>query len=298
MKYIFFIAIVLISSFIILVDSLYLSKIGEALTMADKNSAISESYNTVFHESAEDIQQQLNVYIPQLQDVNVLDDNGNSVKVSIPKYLGAYTYYTPGSYKYSATSFVPSYEDSIYLSRSIGVVPKLDRKYYNPSSDYRLNSIETPFSESDVLVTNPDWLSQVPVNNQLETEKSDNVNFAKTDNKLPELTNSYNMEKTDEVKAYENKANDLLNIQKKILSYATLAPALNDNRVTCGPDVTCTPLANRDKQKKIYSSTPSATAKITPSPLPMIRQKSKKDIYKLPTNAPMSVKDLLNISDQ
>jgi hypothetical protein len=217
----------------------------------DKSNASYNSYDTIFHESAEDIQQQLNVYIPQLQDVNVSDNSGNSVKVSIPKYLGAYTYYTPGSYKYSANSFVPSYEDSVYLSRSIGVVPKLDSEFYNPSSDYRLNSIESPFTESsDLISTSSDWLSKTPVNNQLETEKSDNVNTRVTDNKLPELTNTYNMEKTDEVKAYENRANDLLNIQKKILSYATLAPALNDNRVTCGPDVTCTPVTTSKKQKK------------------------------------------------
>jgi hypothetical protein len=190
----------------------------------DQATAYIDSYNTVYHDSPEDIQEQLNVYIPPVQNVPVTDNNGNSIKVSIPKYLGAYTYYTPGSYKYSASSFVPSYEDSVYLSRSIGVVPKLDREFYLPSSDYRLNSIESPFTESNVLITSSDWLSKTPVNNQLETEKSDNVNTRVTYNKLPELTNTYNMEKTDEVKAYESKANDLLNIQKKILSYATLAP--------------------------------------------------------------------------
>jgi hypothetical protein len=217
----------------------------------DQAAAYIDSYNTVYHDSPEDIQEQLNVYIPPLQNVPVTDNNGNSIKVSIPKYLGAYTYYTPGSYKYSASSFVPSYEDSVYLSRSIGVVPKLDREYYNPSSDFRLNSIESPFTESsDLISTSSDWLSKTPVNNQLETEKSDNVNTRVTDNKLPELTNTYNMEKTDEVKAYENRANDLLNIQKKILSYATLAPALNNNRVTCGPDVTCTPVTTSKKTKK------------------------------------------------
>ena len=287
MKYIFFITIITVCCFIILVDSLYLSKMGEALTMADKNSAISESYDKTFHESAEDIQQQLNVYIPPLKDVSVLDDSGNSVKVSIPKYLGTYTYYTPGTYKYSTGSFVPSYEDSIYLSRSIGVVPKLNRDYYNPSSDYRLNSIESPFTESDDLIsTSSDWLSKTPVNNQLETEESDNVNNAVTDNKLPELTNSYNMEKTDEVLAYEKKSNDLLKIQNKILSYATLAP-LNIQPKIISPNI-----------MSYSSTTPINTYKNTPSPLPMIHQKNKKDIYKLPTNAPMSAKDLLNISDQ
>lgn len=236
MKYIFLITIIIVCFFIILVDSMYLSKIGEALSMNDNNSAISNSYDTVFHESAEDIQQQLNVYIPPLQNVKVLDDNNNSIEVSIPKYLGTYTYYTPGSYKYSASSYVPSYEDSIYLSRSIGVVPKLNNEYYNPSSDYRLNSIETPFSESDVLITYPDWVNENPVNNQLQAEESDNVNTRVTDNKLPELTNSYNMEKTDEVIAYENKANDLLNTQNKILSYATLAP-LNIQPKIISPDI-------------------------------------------------------------
>jgi uncharacterized protein YpmS len=287
MKYIFFITIITVCCFIILVDSLYLSKRGEALTMADKNSAISESYNKTFHESPEDIQQQLNVYIPPLKDVSVLDDNGNSIKVSIPKYLGAYTYYTPGSYKYSASSFVPSYEDSIYLSRSIGVVPKLDREFYIPSSDYRLNSIESPFTESDDLIsTSSDWLSQTPNNNQLKPEESDNVNFAKTDNKLGQLTNTYNMEKTGEVIAYENKANDLLNIQKKILSYATLAP-LNVQPKIISPNILS------------YSSpNPISIAKITPSPLPRIRQNSKRDIYKLPANARMSANDILNFSDQ
>jgi hypothetical protein len=204
--------------------------------MIDDSTTIAESYNKTFHESAEDIQQQLNVYIPPLQNVNVLDDNGNSIQISIPKYLGTYTYYTPGTYKYNTSSYIPSYEDSIYLSRSIGVVPKLNSEFYIPSSDYRLNSIETPFSESDELIsTSSDWVNEVRVKNQIQPEESDNVNFAKTDNKLPELTNSYNMDKSDEVIAYENKANDLLNIQKKILSYATLAP-LNIQPKIISPD--------------------------------------------------------------
>ena len=218
------------------------------ISNTDNSTTSYNSYDTIFHESAEDIQQQLNVYIPQLQDVNVSDNSGNSVKVSIPKYLGTYTYYTPGSYKYSASSFVPSYEDSVYLSRSIGVVPKLDREYYNPSSDYRLNSIESPFTESsDLISTSSDWLSKTPVNNQLETEKSDNVNTRVTDDKLPELTKTYNMDKSDEVIAYEKKSNDLLKIQKKILSYATLAP-LNVQPKIISPNImsysSTTPTAN------------------------------------------------------
>jgi uncharacterized protein YpmS len=265
MKYIFFIIIITVCCFIILVDSLYLSKRGEALTMIDDSTTIAESYNKTFHESAEDIQQQLNVYIPPLQNVNVLDDNGNSIQISIPKYLGTYTYYTPGTYKYNASSYIPSYEDSIYLSRSIGVVPKLNSEFYIPSSDYRLNSIETPFSESDELIsTSSDWVNEVRVKNQIQPEESDNVNFAKTDNKLPELTNSYNMDKSDEVIAYENKANDLLNIQKKILSYATLAP-LNIQPKIISPDT---------MDKNNTTDTPITNTPIKGTPDPMIEEKN------------------------
>jgi hypothetical protein len=283
MNHIFFILIVLVCGCIILADSIYLSKTEESLTTIDETSAMTTSYDTKFHDSAEDIQQQTNVYIPASQKIDVVDASGNPIKIEIPKLLATSTYYKPGLYKYSANSYVPSYEDSIYLSRSIGVVPRLDGEYYLPSSGYRLNSIETPYDESDSLIS-PEWTAVTP-DGKLHVESSDNVNYAVTDDKLSQLRVTYTMTKNAEELDYENRLAKLLNVQDKIVSYATDAP-LNVQQKLTPSGFTSSSVA------------PTTTILYTPTPLPMIKQQNKKDIYKLPTGAPISSSYLLGVSDQ
>jgi len=281
MKYILFILIIIVCCIIILADSFYLSKTNEPLTTINENTPMTNSYDTIFHDSIEDIQEQSNAYIPAIQKINVTDNSGNSIKIEIPKILANSTYYNPGTYKYSASSYVPSYEDSIYLSKSIGVVPRLEGDYYLPSSNYDLNSIETPYSTSDSLIS-PEW-----TNNNITAEPSDNVNYAPTDNKNAQLQVTYAMAKTDEELDYEQRLADLLGIQADIRSYATNAPMNIQQKLTSS------------NISSNVSNTPTTTIiKATSAPLPKIQQVNKKDFYKLPTGAPVSSNYLLGVSDQ
>jgi hypothetical protein len=79
----------------------------------------SDNYNVEYHDAISDI-------AGQDGDSGiawVADACGN--KIGLPQLKGQeyITYYNPGSYKYGASNYVPTYEDSIYLSK----------QYRNPS---------------------------------------------------------------------------------------------------------------------------------------------------------------------
>jgi len=53
--------------------------------------------------------------------VRVKDQNGNTIIMTVPEIQGSITYYQPGSYRFGASSYVPNYEDSVYLSKTTGM---------------------------------------------------------------------------------------------------------------------------------------------------------------------------------
>jgi hypothetical protein len=226
MRFILFITIIFICCAIILADSIYLSNINENLTTIDQKSVMSNGYDTQFHESIEDIKKQVDTYLPQMQSVSVKDSSGNPISIDIPKYMGWNDYYSPGTYKYGSSFYVPDYEDSIYLSRSIGVVPRLKSNYYVSDDNYELNSLETPYNESDVLITNK-WVNQVSTGSRiLPTERPENNNYNNTDknNRSAQLQVTYTMTKSSDELAYEREMAAKDKIQSQILGYATNAP--------------------------------------------------------------------------
>jgi hypothetical protein len=62
------------------------------------------------------------IYNTQMGTQKVYDVNGNLIDIISNAVQGNIVYYKPGSYKYGATSYVPYYEDSVFLSRSINAV--------------------------------------------------------------------------------------------------------------------------------------------------------------------------------
>jgi len=81
----------------------------------------SDNLDVQYHDSETDIvsQDPLNSY--ELNNITLADQNG--VMQSVP-YAPAQTlpiYYSPGSFVFGATSYVPNYEDSVYLSRTTGL---------------------------------------------------------------------------------------------------------------------------------------------------------------------------------
>ena len=79
---------------------------------------ISNNYDQVFHDSIEDLKKQNDMYDLEFGSIQVIDKDGNLVTLPRSQVQGDITYYQPGTYTFGAASYVPKYEDSVYLSRT------------------------------------------------------------------------------------------------------------------------------------------------------------------------------------
>jgi hypothetical protein len=80
----------------------------------------SNNFNVSYHDSIETIVAQNGSLGLESGDAYVIDKSGNMVKLP-PVGMGVSpTYYTPGSYRFGTSNYVPSYEDSVYLSKTTG----------------------------------------------------------------------------------------------------------------------------------------------------------------------------------
>ena len=62
-----------------------------------------------------------NAYGDDAGTAYVYDKDGNKIAMARPKVQGSITYYQPNTYEYGASTYVPNYEDSVYLSRTTGL---------------------------------------------------------------------------------------------------------------------------------------------------------------------------------
>lgn len=132
MELIYFATSVFILFVIILANSMHLTKKYEnmenpsmvnpsndnsdVVDTYDKLSVSANSYDVKFHDDIEDIKKQSNVYTFNTETVKSKDPNGKPVDIKISTTLGSATYYKPDTYKYGSPSYIPSYEDTVYLS--------------------------------------------------------------------------------------------------------------------------------------------------------------------------------------
>ncbi len=79
---------------------------------------ISMNYNVEFHDSIDVLKEQNDMYDISFGSITVLDPCGNLVVLPRSEIQGDITYYRPGTYTFGASTYVPKYEDSVYLSRS------------------------------------------------------------------------------------------------------------------------------------------------------------------------------------
>lgn len=234
--------------------------------------SLNKGLDTIFHDTIDDIKEQSNAYFPQSKSINVTDANGKKIKIEIPKNGAGFTYYEPGSYKYSAESYVPDYEDSVVLSRSIGLVPRLKGEFFLPAEVKYLNSIETNYKSSDSLI----------ISSNKYALKSTTYN--REDDQEAKLTVDYPIEKTDEELEYEDRVAHLLSVQNEIVNYATPAPMNVQTKIP---------------KRKSSQATPTSTVKSNKPTLgPSVLQKNKKDVFKIGAGAPTSTNYLLMTSDQ
>jgi hypothetical protein len=91
----------------------------------------SNNYNIEYHDSANEINAQQPLYELNISTLNVPDSSGNTVSYPVITGLALPTYYQPGSMMFGPVSYVPNYEDSVYLSRSTGLSTLKD---YGPTT--------------------------------------------------------------------------------------------------------------------------------------------------------------------
>jgi hypothetical protein len=89
--------------------------------IASKTKYNSDNLNVEYHDDLQATGAN-HIYNTQMGKEKVYDVKGNLVDVVSNAVQGKIVYYQPGSYKYGATSYVPYYEDSVFLSRSTNAV--------------------------------------------------------------------------------------------------------------------------------------------------------------------------------
>ena len=78
---------------------------------------ISNNYGIQFHNDIDEIKKQNDMYDLSFGEVRVKDQNGNIIILPRIDSEGSITYYQPGEFRFGASTYIPNYEDSVYLSR-------------------------------------------------------------------------------------------------------------------------------------------------------------------------------------
>jgi len=73
--------------------------------------------NVQYHDTLADINKQTDIYDLSFGSMTVVGPSGNLITIPYTPVQGNATYYQPGSYPFGASSYVPNYEDSVFLSR-------------------------------------------------------------------------------------------------------------------------------------------------------------------------------------
>jgi hypothetical protein len=83
------------------------------------------NYDLMYHDSVASIKSQSGVYGTDFGTTMVVDSCGNKILIPYNESQGHSIYYKSGSYKYGASTYIPTYEDSVYFSK---------KKYYGNTS--------------------------------------------------------------------------------------------------------------------------------------------------------------------
>ena len=79
---------------------------------------IKNNYDVEFHANVELLKAQNDMYDINFGSITVLDQTGNLVVLPRSQVQGDITYYQPATFRFGASTYVPNYEDSVYLSRT------------------------------------------------------------------------------------------------------------------------------------------------------------------------------------
>ena len=130
------IIIILIACFCALAYVIYKIPINESMSTKDKlknrktmhseTKKIEKTSIPEIHISLDDMNSQVGQPELNNEKVKIVDKYGNIKYVVISKTFGNPTYYKPGRYRYATANYVPTYEDSIFLSRSLNKYSKFE----------------------------------------------------------------------------------------------------------------------------------------------------------------------------
>jgi hypothetical protein len=85
------------------------------------NSKQMPDLDTEFHQSEAQIIADNDYKDLKSGDIYVTDQSGNKVLIPRSNVQNSVTYYQPGIYRYGASTYVPNYEDSVFLSKTTGM---------------------------------------------------------------------------------------------------------------------------------------------------------------------------------
>jgi hypothetical protein len=110
----------------------------------NSNKYNSDNYDLLYHDSEETIKYQSGLYGSEFGTTMVLDSCGNKILIPYNEMQGYSIYYKPGSYKYGGSTYIPTYEDSVFLSRAnINKLSLPSKKIKNnlPEKKYQKNVV-------------------------------------------------------------------------------------------------------------------------------------------------------------
>ena len=99
-------------------DNPYLISPTGNFTYNQNYSDIKNNYDVEFHANVDVLKAQNDMYDINFGSITVLDQTGNLVVLPRSQVQGDITYYQPSTFRFGAATYVPKYEDSIYLSRT------------------------------------------------------------------------------------------------------------------------------------------------------------------------------------
>lgn len=97
---------------------------GNCMSSADANTKyqkdISQLIDIQYHKTDEQLMSEALPSDVQFGNTFIYDENGNKIPYPFSTVQGNITYYTPGSYPFGTMNYVPTYADSVYLSKLTG----------------------------------------------------------------------------------------------------------------------------------------------------------------------------------
>jgi hypothetical protein len=94
---------------------------SDKVTLDERSQYKMNDYNVQYHDNITDINSQMGIYDTSFSTIFVYDKDGNPILMSGMTSQASPTYYTPGSFIFGSTGYVPNYEDSVYLSKTTGL---------------------------------------------------------------------------------------------------------------------------------------------------------------------------------